>query len=431
MSKDKINIFWFRRDLRLDDNTALYNALTGENMVVPVFIFDTDILDKLEMQNDARVTFIYNEIVKIKAELENKGSSLLIRKGKPIDIFRKLTDEYNIEKVFANHDYETSAIKRDKIVQDFLTTKGIDFRTFKDQVIFEKNEVVKADNKPYTVFTPYKKRWLIKYYENNLVICKSENHTDNFIKCQPLAYPTIKEIGFTLSKLDFPVKEIQVSVIENYAQTRDYPSIPTTGIGLHLRFGTISIRKAVLMAQKHSDVWFGELIWREFFMQILYHFPHVEKGSFKPQYDKIEWNNDEKQFRLWCEGKTGYALVDAGMHELNATGFMHNRVRMITAGFLCKHLLIDWRWGEAYFAKHLLDYELSANNGNWQWSAGTGCDAAPYFRIFNPITQIQKFDNKLIYIKKWVAELNDFNYTQIVDHQFARERCLKAYKKIF
>jgi deoxyribodipyrimidine photo-lyase len=431
MTKEKISIFWFRRDLRLDDNTGLYNALTSNHKVLALFIFDTEILDKLENKNDARVNFIYDELVELKKNLEKMGTSLLIKKGKPIEIFEELIKEYNIAKVFTNIDYEPYGIQRDGTIDNYLNDKKVRFLAYKDHVIYEKNEIVKIDGKPYTVFTPYKNRWLIKFNREVIKCFDCELYFNNFIKIKAFKMPTLKEIGFKKSNLIIPAKEIPVSIIENYAKTRDYPAIETTGIGLHLRFGTISIRKTILLAKQYSEIWLSELIWREFFMQILFHFPHVEKGAFKPQYNNIKWNNNEKEFQLWCKGKTGYAIVDAGMRELNATGFMHNRVRMITASFLCKHLLIDWRWGEAYFAKQLLDFELSSNNGNWQWAAGTGCDAAPYFRIFNPIAQTQKFDSKLTYIKKWVHELNDLNYFHIVDHQFARERCLKAYKEIF
>ncbi len=429
MKTEKINIFWFRRDIRIEDNTGLFHALISNNKVIPLFIFDTEILNKIENKYDRRVQFIFEEIQKLKKEIEERGSSLLIKKGKPLDIFKQLIETYNIKTVFLNHDYEPQAIKRDNEIKKLLLLNQIEFKSYKDHVIFEKDEILKEDGKPYTIFTYYKNKWLKKISENTQSLVDNHVLMRNFLKIDAFENMTIKDLGFSSIDYKFPEKSLSPAIISNYTHTRDYPAYESSRIGIHLRFGTISIRKAVLFAQKHSQTWLNELIWREFFMQILFHFPYVENESFKKQYNKIEWENNESNFKLWCEGKTGYAIVDAGMRELNNTGFMHNRVRMITASFLCKHLLIDWRWGEAYFAKHLLDYELSSNNGNWQWAAGTGCDAAPYFRIFNPITQTQKFDNKLIYIKKWVNELKDINYKQMIDHNYARERCLTVYKK--
>ncbi len=427
----KYVIHWFRRDLRLEDNVALSKALNSGMRVIPVFIFDTNIIDKLSDKNDARVTFIYQQLKKINTELINKyHSGLVVLKGTPTEVFGKLITQYTIDSVYTNNDYEPYAIKRDKYVELFLINQGIHFKSYKDHVIFERDNILKLDSSPYTVFTPYKKRWIDKFKENYIENNHPNDINYNFIDVDNLKFPELKEIGFNERVGDFfPAIIDDIKVIRNYDETRDFPAMETTKIGLHLRFGTVSIRKIVKIAFENNDTWLSELIWREFFMQILYHFPYVENSSFKTKYNNIEWRNNEAEFELWCKGKTGYPLVDAGMRELNATGFMHNRVRMVTASFLCKHLLIDWRWGEAYFAEKLLDYELASNNGNWQWAAGTGCDAAPYFRIFNPTIQLSKFDPEKIYVKKWVEEIDSIDYKPIVEHRFATERCLKAYKK--
>lgn len=421
----KINIFWFRRDLRLFDNTALNKALENGLPVLPIFIFDISILEHLN-KNDARVNFIYDSLLKIDIELKKHNSSLRILKGNPVDIWKQLFLEYNIHAIYTNKDYEPYALERDRKVYKIARENKVEFYRFKDQVIFEESEIVKADGNPYTVYTPYKKKWLAAV--DLLNIKTTEGNFQNFIQ-QTFQTPSLGEIGFETSTLKVP--NFNSKNIHNYGENRDYPSIDhTTHIGPHLRFGTLSIRQTILELPEHSDVYLSELIWREFFMQILFHFPKVKNHNFKSKYDTIPWRNNEEEFSKWCNGQTGYPMVDAGMRELNATGHMHNRVRMITAGFLCKHLLIDWQWGEAYFAEKLLDYELSANNGNWQWAAGTGCDAAPYFRIFNPTTQIQRFDKELKYIRKWIPELDELTYPKpIVDHKFARERAINTYKK--
>jgi deoxyribodipyrimidine photo-lyase len=428
--KQKIAVFWFRRDLRLNDNTALFHALKSGLPVLPVFIFDTKILEKLNSKNDARVAFIHAEISKIKIELEKHGSSLKVLHDKPLDAFRKLTEEYQIEAVFTNRDYEPYAIQRDKEVELFLKQKGIEFNTFKDHVIFEHNEVLKDDGTPYTVFTPYSKKWKQKLGDFEIPDFPSQNYFDGFIKTKQFSLPELQELGFEESKIKVPEYDISEKLIHSYADKRDLPALDATSkLGVHLRFGTISIREATRKAMQFSEVFLNELIWRNFFSTILRHFPHVENSAFKTKYDFIEWRNNEKEFELWCRGKTGYPMVDAGMRELNETGFMHNRVRMVTASFLTKHLLIDWRWGEAYFAEKLLDFDLASNNGNWQWAAGCGCDAAPYFRVFNPEAQQKKFDADAKYILKWLPEYGTLQYPQpIVDHKFARERVLKAYR---
>ena len=427
---EKVNIFWFRRDLRLHDNHGLHEALNNDLPVLPVFIFDAEILGRLQ-QNDARVAFIYSEVIKIKRELEKQGSSLLICYGNPQEIFRRLIRDYEVIHVFANGDYEPYALERDREVEELLGGKGIGFGTFKDHVIFEKDEVLKDDGKPYTVFTPYSKKWKLEWTRQNRTRFPSETMLGNMIKTASFPVPELKEMGFKHAAVSVPSRDISEATIRNYARNRDFPAIEgTTRVGVHLRFGTVSIRALTQKVQEWSETFLNELIWREFYSSILWHFPHVVDSEFKSRYDFVRWRNNENEFDRWCRGETGYPMVDAGMRELNETGFMHNRVRMITAGFLTKHLLIDWRWGEAYFAEKLLDFELASNNGNWQWAAGTGCDAAPYFRIFNPETQQKKFDPRGAYLRKWVPEAFTLEYPQpVVAHKFARERALSAFKK--
>ena len=420
----KISIFWYRRDLRLEDNTGLFEALNENENVLPIFIFDDSILDELP-EDDARVNFIYESLSKINKQLNNHQASIQIFKGQIDDVWEKLVTTYDIQKVYSNKDYEPYAIKRDQKIKEFLNSKGIEMKTFKDQVIFEEDEIVKADGKPYTVFTPYKRKWLEKFTKVNLNLIAD---FDNFYK-KIIDFPTLNQLGLKNSPLK--VKNYSLKNVSTYSETRNFPNLDSTSyLSPHLRFGTISVRQIITELKNKSETFLSELIWREFFMQIIFHFPHVVTKNFRPKYDGIKWVNNKEDYDNWCQGKTGYPLVDAGMRQLNETGYMHNRVRMVTAGFLCKHLLIDWRYGEAYFAKKLLDYELSSNNGNWQWAAGTGCDAAPYFRIFNPIEQLKKFDKTLTYTKKWVKDFDTLEYPKpIVDHKYARNRALEAYKK--
>jgi len=427
--KIQVNIFWFRRDLRLEDNAGLYHALSSINPVVPLFIFDTDILNGLE-RDDPRVTFIYENLEAIDQELKKFSSGLLVRYGNPLNVFMELVKTYRVTEVFANRDYEAYGIQRDNEMEAFLETKSIRFSTFKDHVIFEKDEIVKADRTPYTVYTPYMKRWMERFSNTSIPYFDVSSLKSGFFKGVLPPLPSLEALGFTRSNIVIPPFRTEEQRIKDYQNTRDFPAKPgTTRIGAHLRFGTVSIRELVKQVNIPQQTFLKELIWREFFMQILFHFPQVVTRSFKPAYDKIEWLNNKDHFEQWCRGETGYPLVDAGMRELSATGFMHNRVRMVTASFLCKHLLTDWRWGEAWFAKKLLDYELASNNGNWQWAAGTGCDAAPYFRVFNPAEQQRKFDPEMQYIKKWIPEINTSGYPQpIVDHKTARDRALRAYK---
>lgn len=422
---NKVNVFWFRRDLRLEDNTGLYHALNSGLKVIPVFIFDTDILNQLEDRKDKRVDYIHQALQAIHKDLKKYNSGLYVYYGTPIEVFKKIIQDFNIDTVFSNRDYEPEAIQRDRQIADLLLKHHIQFRNFKDQVIFEKNNILKNDLSPYTVFTPYSKKW--KENLKNIEIVPVNR--DGFANYEgPSAIISLKDIGFEKTDLDYAEPKLHKDIIDFYGEYRDFPAMDrTTHLGIALRFGTISIRECVQYAVKHNEVWLNELIWREFFMQILYHFPSVVHHCFKKKYENIVWRNDEKEFKAWCEGKTGYPIVDAGMRQLNETGFMHNRVRMITASFLTKHLLIDWRWGEAYFAGKLLDYDLAANNGNWQWAAGCGCDAAPYFRIFNPYEQTKKFDKNTQYIRKWLPE--DYGEEPIVEHTKARERALKAYKE--
>ncbi len=428
-----VSIFWFRRDLRLNDNAALYHALKNSKSVLPVFIFDTEILNDLEDKNDKRVSFIHDTIKSLKIELENLGSSLYVLNSTPIEAFKKLCEEFSeIKAVYTNHDYEPYAIGRDTEVTRFLKEKNISFHSFKDQVIFEKEEIVKPDGSPYIVYTPYSKKWKEKLDDFYLKSYPTEKYFTSLFQTNPFYFPTIEEIGFKKSNYDIADKTPDLAVIKNYHKTRDIPAINgTSKLSVHLRFGTISIRELVKIALVQNEKYLNELIWREFYMQILWHFPHVVNQSFRKEYDLIEWRNNEGEFEKWCDGKTGYPIVDAGMRELNQNGWMHNRVRMIVASFLTKHLLIDWRWGEAYFAKKLLDFELSSNNGSWQWCAGTGCDASPYFRVFNPYIQTEKFDKDRAYIQKWVPEYQDpFAYPEpMVEHSFARKRAIEIYQK--
>ncbi len=429
--KEKISVFWFRRDLRLNDNRGLYQALQSGYPVLPVFIFDTSILEKLQHKDDSRVTFIYQALQKLKAEFEEWGSSLRVFYAKPADAMRELIREYEVLAVYANKDYEPYARSRDREVALIVEESGAKFHLLKDQVIFEEDEIVKDNGEPYTVFTPYSRKWKQKLKGVDVSPVPSDKMEAGFIRINGLEIPDLNSLGFEKSSVKASPAVISEKMIKNYAAVRDYPAVEgTSRLGVHLRFGTISIRELIQKAEELSEVFLNELVWREFFFSVLWHFPYVEHSAFKAKYNYIVWRNNEEEFERWCNGETGYPLVDAGMRQLNATGFMHNRVRMVTAGFLVKHLLIDWRWGEAYFAERLLDFELASNNGNWQWAAGTGCDAAPWFRIFNPETQQKKFDPKDEYVRKWVPEWGTARYPPpVVDHKEARERALLVFGK--
>ena len=430
-NKPEVSIMWFRRDLRLDDNAALYHALKSNADVVPVFIFDKNILDDLEEKKDRRVTFIYHALQSMQEQLKIINSSLEVYYGKPEAIYEKLVQKYDIKAVFANEDFEHYAIDRDNTINELLQKQKSELKLYKDQVVFSKDEVAKKDGKLYSVFTPYSRVWLGKLNAFYLKSYPTEKYPEKFYKQEPMAFPTLESMGFEEVKEKFPSNKFDAGIIKQYDKTRDIPGIDgTSRLGVHLRFGTISIRKLVTFAKKRNAVFLKELIWREYYQMILWQSEDVRKEkSFKPKFDHIKWRNDEKEFWLWCEGKTGYPIVDAGMRQLNTIGYMHNRVRMITASFLAKHLLIDWRWGEAYFAKQLLDYDYANNNGGWQWSAGTGADPSPYFRVFNPEAQVKKFDRKKEYIKQWVPEFESPDYKPMVPHEFARDRALKAYRE--
>jgi len=415
----------------LDDNTALYHALRNCKNIFPIFIFDPDILDKLEDKSDRRVDFIHQALEKINLELHKQKSSLSVFIGKPKEVFESLFESHKISKIYCNHDYEPYANERDNAIRLLTQQNGAEFLSFKDQVIFEKSEITKDDGKPYTIFTPYSVKWKKALTAKDYNSFNTIPFYENFYRQAPKPLPTLNEIGFQKTDLKFSNPAVSNLLLQGYKDQRNFPAINgTSRLSMHLRFGTVSVRKLAAQAMPHSETWLNELIWREFYMMILWHFPYVVTGSFKKNYNRIEWRNNEKEFDMWCKGHTGFPIVDAGMRELNTTGFMHNRVRMIVSSFLVKDLLIDWRWGEAYFAAKLNDFDLSANNGGWQWAAGSGCDAAPYFRIFNPTEQQKKFDPDFKYIKKWIPEFGTPNYPlPMVDHAQARLRTLATYKK--
>lgn len=427
----KVNIFWFRRDLRIDDNAGLYRALSESKNVLPIFIFDKNILDELENKTDARVNFIYDTVKDLTSSFKKNKSSLKVYYDTPFEAFKKLIKELNIEAVYTNTDYEPYATKRDEQISALLKENKIAFHSYKDQVIFEKDEVLKEDGTPYKVFTPYSKIWKEKLNDFYAKSYPVEEYFDNLFKFESQKILSLSSMGFASSEVFIPSSKVDKEMLDDYAKERDFPALESTSrLGIHLRFGTISIRKLLQTALKHSETFVNELIWRDFYHCILWHYPKLASGvSFKEQYDLIRWEENDDHFKAWCEGKTGYPLVDAGMRQLNETGFMHNRVRMVTASFLTKHLLINWRLGEAYFAEKLLDFDFASNNGGWQWCSGSGVDGAPYFRVFNPTLQAKKFDPKNEYIKKWVSEFGSFDYPQpIVNHEMARKRCLERYK---
>jgi len=433
MLKDKgsIAIFWHRRDLRLHDNRGLFRALRKHGRVLPIFIFDRRILDDLEDRADKRVDFIHRALGEMQSALTEQGSSLWTHHGAPLEAFQKLLGQFEIEAVYTNRDYEPYAIARDREIHDFLNERGIPFHTFKDQVVFETDEVLTDAGAPYTVFTPFKRKWLDRLHEEDLASLHVASQASSFVKVEkPFPLIPLEDMGFESSGATFPSKSVDDKLLARYHERRDIPALDATShLSVHLRFGTVSVRETSRRAREINQTWLSELIWREFFMQILYHYPHVVDRAFRSKYDAVPWRDDREDFARWREGRTGFPIVDAGMRELNETGYMHNRVRMITASFLCKHLLLDWRWGERYFAAKLLDYDLAANNGNWQWAAGTGCDAAPYFRVFNPWRQAEKFDPDRKYIKKWVPECDTVDYPRpMVDHSTARKRALATYK---
>ncbi|WP_188406261.1 cryptochrome/photolyase family protein [Psychroflexus salis] len=429
--QEKVNVFWYRRDLRLHDNVGLFHALQEDEATLPVFIFDKYILDELP-EDDARVSFIFSEIQKMRNELQEKyGSSIATYYGYPEEVFKEITQDFDVKAVFTNRDYEPYAYQRDANIKAYLAEKGIEFHDFKDQVIFEKNEVEKNEGGMYLVFTPYMKQWKKEFKKISADTFNSENRLHNTLQNSRLPNLSLGDMGFTKSSIEVPDYHLEDDFLENYEETRNIPSINgTSRLSTHLRFGTVGYREVVQKAASaKNETFLNELIWREFYKAILHHFPETQNRAFKPIYDDIKWRNDEAEFEKWKTGTTGYPIVDAGMRQLDKTGWMHNRIRMVVGSFLCKHLLIDWRWGEAYFAKKLLDYEMASNIGGWQWVAGTGVDAAPYFRVFNPYSQTDKFDKDKKYIKKWIPEYGTNTYQEpMVEHKMARERCLETYK---
>ena len=423
-------IFWFRRDLRLDDNHALFKALKSGYDVLPIFIFDSNITNKLN-QNDHRLNYINNILDGLNKKLSKNKKKIYIYKGDPIEIISKLIIKLKIKEIYLNKDYEPYARDRDDKIEKLCVANNVSYNSFKDHVIFEEDQIVKKDGTPYVVYTPYSRKWIEKFQSNQVDSYPSELNLDGLLDSDK-----IREVNYLMdfekNIINPKTYKLDKDLIDKYEETRNYPALDSTSrIGVNLRFGTVSTRKIVKTSSERSNNTFlKELIWREFFIQILWHFPHTTEKPFKEKYERIEWRYNMDDFKLWCDGKTGYPIVDAGMNQLNKTGFMHNRLRMVVGSFLCKHLLIDWRLGEKYFADKLFDYEQASNVGNWQWVAGCGVDAAPYFRIFNPEEQQKKFDKELQFIKKWIPNYNKDNYiNKIVNHKFARERCLNTYKK--
>ncbi len=427
----EISIFWFRRDLRLEDNAGLWKALKSGYPVVPIFIFDKNILDKLQDKRDARVTFLHNRLTQLQRQLAKMGATLQVEHSTPLETMKNLAQTYDVKQVFLNRDYEPYARERDEQVFNFWKDNGVEVIGAKDHVIFEKNEVVKADGTPYLVFSPYGKAWRKKLTEYHSKTYPTEVYFENFLKQDEKPIPSLQEMGFEPTSIELPSSVVDESIIKTYDATRNFPANEkgTTRLGMHLRFGSISVRSLLRKGLAGNDTFVNELIWRDFFQMALYYFPNSREKAIKPKYDLIPWETNMDHYQAWCEGRTGYPIVDAGMRELNATGYMHNRVRMIVASFLTKHLLIDWRLGERYFAEKLLDFDLASNIGGWQWASGSGLDAAPYFRVFNPTSQLEKFDKQLKYVKRWVPEYGTSKYPEpIVDHKWARERCLDRFK---
>ena len=431
--------------MRLHDNRTLLAALDSGLPVLVAFLFDQDILDRLDNTKDRRVSFIHHEALKLKAELQEVGGDLLAAHGNPTTVWANWIEQLSknglkVREVHVGRDYEPYAQERDRQLSHWFDEQGITFKGTKDSVVFEKNEVTKDDGKPYTVFTPYSKKWRKALQPSDYACAHSAERLSQqqligIGEMMQQQVPTLEEMGFENVWKEgglIPPTIVEDQLLKAYGEQRDFPSVPgTSRLSVHLRFGTVSIREALRQGLATSEKWTTELIWRDFYQTIVYHFPHSATDSFRPAYDAIPWLNDEEQFEAWCQGKTGYPLVDAGMRELAQTGFMHNRVRMVVASFLCKHLLIDWRWGERFFARHLLDFDLASNAGGWQWAAGSGCDAAPYFRVFNPTSQLQKFDKDLIYVRKWVPEYGTSLYPEpIVDHAVARVRAIETYRSV-
>ena len=465
----RASLVWFRRDLRLDDHAALYHALKVSDAVYCAFVFDRTILDPLP-RADRRVAFILESVRELDAALRAKGGVLLCLTGDPRDEIPRLASRLGVQTVWTNRDYEPAVIARDAQVAERLAAQGIGFETAKDQVIFEQDEVLTADGRPFSVFTPYQRAWRKRLTPFYLRPYPVQRYLDRLARTDGDSLPTLAALGFDtvdVSRLQPGMSGAETLLadfshrIDRYHEARDYPAVKGPSyLSVHLRFGTVSIRQLAGFAEHlgnaGADTWLNELIWRDFYQQILWHHPRVVDHAFKPVFDALVFENRQDWFAAWCEGRTGYPLVDAAMRQLNQSGYMHNRLRMVTASFLVKDLLIDWRWGERYFAEKLIDYDLAANNGGWQWAAGTGCDAQPYFRIFNPVSQSEKFDPKGAFIRRYVPELADLpdraihapwqaspielsaagirlgdHYpAPLVDHAIQRERALAMFNRV-
>lgn len=452
-------LVWIRRDLRIKDHRALAHALSHFKEVLVVFVFDTEILRHLTDKEDRRLVFINEALVGIDETLKRKDSALYVKVGDPRKEIPRFAKDMKVTHVFCNHDYEPSAIKRDQVVAECLQGDGIQFQSFKDQCIFEKDEILNQSGKPFKVFTAYKNEWLKQFPKEN--IAEEKPRLENLVPISKLPYGpdswSLEKIGFkNIPVLIHPKEGPKLLVefgsrIQKYKTERDFPSLNgTSSLSPYLRFGIVSVRACVRLALTHrsagADTWLSELIWRDFYMMMLSQFPYVAKSCFKKECDSIEWPGSEAHFKAWCNGETGFPIVDAAMRQLNQTGWMHNRLRMIVASFLCKDLLVDYKKGEHYFARKLLDFDLSANNGGWQWSASTGADAQPFFRVFNPTLQSQKFDPKGVFIRTYCPELQDvpdslihephrlgkeINYPKpIVDHKVQREKAIALFKKL-
>jgi deoxyribodipyrimidine photo-lyase len=430
--KSVVNIFWMRRDLRIEDNIGLFNALRMLENVLPLFIFDTNLFNSSESKNNLKINFLHKTLNRLKSQLNNIGSDIYVTSGNPVEVFKSLANEYHITNVYANNEYEPYSRQRDSEVEVFLNSKNIELHKYKDHVIFEKDELVKADGKPYTQFLAYKKKFLQKLNKEVVHEFYADKYSYNFFRISGLSFPTVEELGFEKTETDFPIRRLSSRLLENYIRDKEFPALNgSSRLSVHVRFGTISIRTVTAFAMIHSEGFLNELIWRNFFSSILWFYPWLVTQPFKMRYDKIRWENNKDHYKKWCEGETGYPLVDAGIRELNKTGYINNRVRMVVASFLVKHLLTDWKIGEEYFAEKLVDYDLASNNGNWQWIAGTGCESNPYFRVFNPVLQAEKFDKEFEYIKRWVPEFGTPDYPEpIVNHKEARERVIERYSEV-
>jgi len=432
----KITIFWHRRDLRFADNAGLAAALQSGHPVLPLFIYDQTILEKLP-PDDARLTFIFDQVERLAHEAREAGGGFLARYGKTEAVFEALLKAYDVAAVYTNEDYEPYATERDAVIAKLVEKHGAEFKAFKDQVIFAKDEVLTKNGKPSKVFGAYSKAWQAKVTPDDFKPHPSARlfKKENLASPQKgdASRPTLKEMGFERHEQWTPPAHLPpAKVVENYDQVRDLPAEKrgTTRLSVHLRFGTVSIRQLMQQAQELNNKLLNELIWRDFFMMLLWHFPNTATEAYDPKMRHLPYRDDEAQYRAWCEGRTGYPLVDAGMRQLNATGYLHNRARIATAGFLVKQLFIDWKLGEHYFSEKLLDYDMSNNVGNWQWMAGTGAVAAPWFRVYSPDSQQQQYDPDYEYVKQWVPEFGTDKYpAPIVDHKFGRERALDLIRK--